>query len=88
MLVFFQAATGFQMKGTLSYSSYPICLVSIIVYSTYNIAVTNISSCWIYAMSRGEIKQLAHCKFFRFCSPFVCYESPQALALSDGPAIT
>ena len=62
--------------------------MSIIVYSTYNIAVTNISSCWIYAMSRGEIKQVAHSKFFRFCSPFVSYESPQALALSDGHAVT
>ena len=60
-----------------------------IVYCTYTMAVTNISSCWIYAMSREEIEQLVHGKFFRFCFPFVSYEILlQALALSDGPAIT
>ena len=56
-----------------------------IVYCTYTMAITNISSCWIYAISRGEIKQLVHCKFFRFCFPFVPNESPQALALSEWP---
>ena len=52
-------------------------------------AVTNISSCWINdAMSRVDIEQFVHYIFFRFSFPFVSYESPQAGALSDGPAIT